>query len=90
MRIKAFEISFLHYHYHSKANAAADALLKLPQKIKAEKKALKIENTHIFHKLQCLLKASIFKPCILDLLLFIFNLLHQIFIHNTNILFQIK
>lgn len=86
---------FSQYHFHidylqNKTNAATDALSKFSKRTKAEKKAIKTENTQILYKLQFLLKVIIFNLYILDLLLSSFSILHQILICGTNVLLQLQ
>ena len=74
-------------YYQSKANGAADALFRFPQKNKDEEKKLWTENTQIFHCLQSLLTSATLSGLSTSLSLLS---LHQVFICRTHALPQLR
>ncbi len=87
----AQELSRYHFridYRQRKANAAADALSRFPQRSQAKEETLRDENSQIFHRLQTSLTRANIASLSLSSLASVADLfpLHQVFICETHVL----
>lgn len=95
---RAQELSRYHFqidYRRGKANGAADALSRFPQRSQGEEEALQVENTQILHRLQTSLTNASSSGFMTDfspsgLSLSSLTLLHQVLIYGTHVLPQLR
>ena len=88
----AQELSRYHFridYRQGKANAAADALSRYPQRNQQEEESLRAENTQILHRLQSLLTNASLSGLSISLSSLTLSPLHQVLVCGTHVLPQL-